>query len=100
MRLLLDCSLSLINRTGAHYIAEDLVSAFGSRGIVRRWRLLRRQLPIGIARKICGRLMLEEITRFGTSNTFLWPEPKKAELKRLFLDPLYVSRSRLEPSDI
>jgi glycosyltransferase involved in cell wall biosynthesis len=100
MRLLLDCSLSLINRTGAHYIAEDLVSAFGSKGIVRRWRLLRRELPTGIARKIFGRLMLQEITRLGTSNQFLWPEPKTKRLTRLFLDPLYVSRSRLESSDV
>ena len=100
MRLLLDCSLSLINRTGAHYIAEDLVAAFGSRGTVRRWRLLRRQLPTGIVRKIFGRLMLQEITRLGTSSSFLWPEPKTSKLKRLFLDPLYVIRSRLESSDI
>jgi glycosyltransferase involved in cell wall biosynthesis len=100
MRLLLDCSLSLINRTGAHYIAEDLVSAFGGKGIVRRWRLLRRELPTGITRKIFGRLMLQEITRLGTSNRFLWPEPKTKKLTRLFLDPLYVSRSRLESSDV
>jgi glycosyltransferase involved in cell wall biosynthesis len=100
MRLLLDCSLSLINRTGAHYIAEDLVSAFGGKGTVRRWRLLQRELPKGIARKICGRLMLQEITRLGTSDRFLWPEPKAKKLTRLFLDPLYVSRSRLESSDV
>ena len=100
MRLLLDCSLSLINRTGAHYIAEDLASAFADRGIVRRWRLLRPQLPTGIARKLIGRLMLREIGLLGTSSRFLWPEPKATKLKRLFLDPLYVSRSRLESSDI
>jgi len=100
MRLLLDCSLSLINRTGAHYIAEDLVSAFGSQGIVRRWRLFGPRLPTGIARKIFGRMMLQEIGRLGTSSRLLWPEPKAVKLKRLFLDPLYVSRSRLESSDI
>jgi glycosyltransferase involved in cell wall biosynthesis len=100
MRILLDCSLSLINRTGAHYIAEDLVSAFGGKGIVRRWRLLRSQLPTGIARKLFGRLMLREIALLGTSSRFLWPEPKTVKLKRVFLDPLYVSRSRLESSDI
>jgi glycosyltransferase involved in cell wall biosynthesis len=100
MRLLLDCSLSLINRTGAHYIAEDLVSAFGGKGTVRRWRLLQRDLPKGITRKIYGRLMLQEITRLGTSDRFLWPEPKNNRLTRLFLDPLYVSRSRLESSDV
>jgi glycosyltransferase involved in cell wall biosynthesis len=100
MRLLLDCSLSLINRTGAHYICEDLAAAFGDKGILRRWRLLRQPLPTGAARKIFGRLMLREITLLGTSKRFLWPEPKAVKLKRLFLDPLYVSRSRLESSDI
>jgi glycosyltransferase involved in cell wall biosynthesis len=100
MRLLLDCSLSLINRTGAHYICEDLAAAFGGKGILRRWRLLKQQLPTGIARKIFGRLMLREIALLGTSSRFLWPEPKAVKLKRLFLDPLYVSRSRLESSDI
>jgi glycosyltransferase involved in cell wall biosynthesis len=99
MRLLIDCSLSLINRTGAHYISEDLALAFGGQGILRRWRLLRQQLPTGLARKIFGRLMLREISLLGTSSRFLWPEPKAA-LKRLFLDPLYVTRSRLESSDI
>jgi len=100
MLLLLDCSLSLINRTGAHYICEDLAAAFGSKGILRRWRLLRQDLPTGIARKILGRLMLREISLLGTSTRFLWPEPKATKLKRLFMDPLYVSRSRLESSDI
>jgi glycosyltransferase involved in cell wall biosynthesis len=99
-RLLIDCSLSLINRSGAHYVAEDLALTFGGKGIVRRWRLLRQQLPTGIARKIFGRLMLREIALLGTSSRFFWPEPKAVKLKRLFLDPLYVSRSRLESSDI
>jgi glycosyltransferase involved in cell wall biosynthesis len=100
MQLLMDCSLSLINRTGAHYISEDLSMAFAGNGILRRWRLLGQQLPTGITRKILGRLMLKEIVLFGTSNRFLWPEPKAVRLKRLFLDPLYVSRSRLATSDI
>jgi glycosyltransferase involved in cell wall biosynthesis len=90
----------LINRTGAHYIAEDLASAFSGKGIVRRWRLLRRQLPTGIAKKIYARLMLREIALLATSSRFVWPEPETIKLKRLFLDPLYVSRSRLEPSDV
>jgi glycosyltransferase involved in cell wall biosynthesis len=100
MRLLLDCSLSLINRTGAHYMALDLTAAFGEKAILRRWRLLGRQLPRGLARKIFGRLMVREIALLGTSTKFLWPEPNGIGLKRLFLDPLYVSRSRLERSDI
>ncbi len=44
--------------------------------------------------------MLREISLLGTRDSFLWPEPKASKLKRLFLDPLYVTRSRLEPSDI
>jgi glycosyltransferase involved in cell wall biosynthesis len=100
MRLLLDCSLSLINRTGAHYICEDLAAAFSGKATLRRWRLSGQQLPTGIVRKILGRLMLREISLLGTSSRFVWPEPETAKLKRLFLDPLYVSRSRLEPSDI
>jgi len=100
MRLLLDCSLSLINRTGAHQISEDLALAFGGKATVRRWRLLGQQLPRGMARKIFGRLMVREIAFLGTSSRFLWPEPRALNLKRLFLDPLYVIRSRLESSDI
>src|SRR5215469_13265740 len=100
IQLLIDCSLSLINRTGAYYIGEDLAQAFGGKGMLRRWRLLRQQLPNGIARKLMGRLMLREITLLGTTKRFLWPEPKALKLKRLFLDPLYVSRSRLESTDI
>jgi glycosyltransferase involved in cell wall biosynthesis len=100
MQLLIDCSLSLINRTGAHYIAEDLASAFAGKGTVRRWRLLGQPLPTGIAKRVFARLMLREIALLGTSGRFVWPEPETKKLKRLFLDPLYVSRSRLEPSDI
>src|SRR5689334_4335186 len=100
MRLLIDSSLSLINRTGAHYIAEDLVSTFGAKAIVRRWRLLGPKLPEGIARKFYGRLMLREIGLLSNSSKLFWPEPKSVKLKRIFLDPLYVLRSRLESSDI
>jgi glycosyltransferase involved in cell wall biosynthesis len=100
MRLLLDCSLSLINRTGAHYIAQDLAAELEGQAVVRRWRLLRQQLPNDLARRIFGRLMLRELAILGTSEKFPWPEPKGKPLKRLFLDPLYVTRSRLESSDI
>jgi glycosyltransferase involved in cell wall biosynthesis len=58
------------------------------------------QLPKPVARKLFGRLMLQEIAFLGTSSHFLWPEPKAVNLKRLFMDPLYVSRSKLESSDI
>ena len=100
MRLLIDCSLSLINQTGAHHIALDLTKTFGEQAVLRRWRSLGPKLPEGVTRKVLGRLMLREITMLGTSDQFLWPEPKEKPLKRLFLDPLYVSRSSLERSDI
>ena len=101
MQLLIDCSLSLINRTGAHYIAQDLSgAALGKDRTLRRWRSLREELPQGLVRKILGRLMLQELSLLSTSANFLWPEPKGVPLKRLFLDPLYVSRSKLERSDI
>ncbi len=51
--LLLDCSLSLINRTGAHFIAQDW-HAFAAQVTVRRWRLLGPTLPNGITRKSSG----------------------------------------------
>jgi glycosyltransferase involved in cell wall biosynthesis len=99
-RLLIDCSLSLINRTGAHFIAEDISKACAGFSLVRRWRLLGQPLPQGVVRKVCGRLMLKELALLGTSDRFQWPEPKASNLKRLFLDPLYVTRSKLEPGDI
>lgn len=76
---MIDCSLSLINRSGAHYIAEDLALRFGGKGIVRRWRLLRRQLPPGIARKVFGRLMLRVVRKGRVAPIF-----EEAHLQRFF----------------
>jgi hypothetical protein len=53
--------------------------------------------PNGLARKICGRLMLREIAWLGTSGRFLWPDPRATKLMRLFMGPLYVTRSRRWP---
>jgi len=98
--LLLDCSLSLINQTGAHFIAADLSKEFAASVVLRRWRWLDRPLPHGLLRKVLGRLMLREL-RWGRSIPLaLWPEPRGRPLKRVFLDPLYVLRSQLTASDI
>jgi hypothetical protein len=98
--LLIDGSLSLINRTGAHFIARDIVSSFGNGASVRYWRLLRHAPPPGLRGKLCGRAMLRELLWLGSAPLLHWPEPVGVPLKRLFLDPLYVLRSRLQVQDI
>jgi glycosyltransferase involved in cell wall biosynthesis len=98
--LLLDCSLSLINRTGAHIIADELSKAFAESVVVRRFRSLDRPLPQGLWRKILGRMMLLEL-ELGHAHPFsLWPEPVAQRVERVILDPLYVLRSRLATSDV
>ena len=96
--LLIDDSLSLINRTGAHFIARDLVGEFGAGALVRRWRRFGAALPAPLPRKLLGRLMLKEMQWLGSRGVGAWPEPSR--VLRLFLDPLYVLRARLQPSDI
>ena len=97
---LLDCSLSLINRTGAHYIAQELAMELADIVTVRRWRLLGSPLPDGILRKVCGRLMLRELRHLSARAVWRWPDPAIAGLRRVFLDPLYVLRSRLARGDV
>jgi glycosyltransferase involved in cell wall biosynthesis len=97
-RLLLDDSLSLINRTGAHFIAKDLVEHFGGHALVRRWRSFGATLPPPLPRKVLGRMMLKEMEWLGGRDLAAWPEPPN--VLRLFLDPLYVLRARLEATDL
>jgi glycosyltransferase involved in cell wall biosynthesis len=96
--LLVDDSLSLINRTGAHLIAKDLVEHLGARAKVRRWRLFGAHLPEGLPRKLLARLMLKEMAWLVDKPAWPWPDVPHA--MRLFLDPLYVMRSRLTADDI
>lgn len=96
--LLIDDSLSLINRTGAYFIAKDLVEHFGQRATVRRWRLIGQAKPEGLGRKVLARLMLMEMNWLRSQTWLRWPEPVMC--KRLFLDPLYVLRSRLAAADV
>lgn len=98
-RFLLDCSLSLINQTGAHFIAREVSDVFAERALVRRWRLFGASLPSGVTRKLLGRLMLKELAWGQDSLWARWPEPTPS-VRRLFLDPLYVLRSELERSDL
>ena len=101
LRYLIDCSLSLINRTAVHFICRDLVEGLPSRfPYVRQWRLLHRDPPEGIARKILGRMMLAEIDYFANSSFWPWPEPLKEHLPTVFTDPLYVLRARLAREDV
>lgn len=100
-RYLLDFSLGIVNRTGAYYLARDLFNALPDHfAEVRFWRLLTRQGPEGLTRKVIARLMMIELERLRDSPNWRWPEGSSPQLPKLFLDPLYVLRSRLKPQDI
>lgn len=94
-----DDSLSLINRTGAFYIARELVKAFASISKVRRWRLWGDSLKIDLLRKVYARLMLKELNLMQDSERLMWPEDKSSKFT-LYLDPLYVLRNKLKKNDV
>ncbi|TIN30633.1 MAG: glycosyltransferase family 4 protein [Mesorhizobium sp.] len=98
--LLFDNSLSILNRTGAYHIAKDLTREFvpGWAG-VRYWRL-GSFAPEGLVRKIVARLMMLEINWLRDSEIFLIRDKVDERSFRLFLDPLYVLRSRLTENDV
>lgn len=95
----IDDSLSLINRTGAFYIARELVNTFSSMARVRRWRLWGNTLSNNLLRKIYARLMLKELNTLQDRAVFLWPKDNGAAFT-LYLDPLYVLRNQLSRQDI
>ena len=99
---LLDFSLGLINRTGAYHVCKDLLHELpGYFPEVRYWRILRREVPDGVLRKIAGRLMLHEIGLLRDRPMLRWPEGRAVPgRRRLFLDPLYVLRAQLDRDDI
>jgi len=97
-RLLIDDSLSLINRTGAHFIAKDLVAHFRERALVRRWRCFGADMPQNLPRKLLARAMLREMHWLGARESWRWPE--RGRTLRLFLDPLYVMRCALSADDV
>jgi len=98
--ILFENSLSILNRTGAYHIAKDLCREFvpGHAG-VRYWRL-GSFAPEGLARKIVARLMMLETNWLRDSESFLIRDKVDGRGFRLFLDPLYVLRSRLTENDI
>jgi glycosyltransferase involved in cell wall biosynthesis len=101
-RYLMDFSLGLVNRTGAFIICRDLLDElpeFFSE--VRYWRMFLKTTPDGLPRKIAARLMMYEIRMLRGSDRFQWPDGRALPNRhRLILDPLYVLRSKLEPTDI
>src|SRR5258708_3174489 len=96
--LLIDDSLSLVNRTAAHFIAKDLGGHFQRRATFRPCRRPVAAPPEGLRRKILARSMLQEMRFLQSSAALRWPDG--GAQRRLFLDPLYVMRSRLEASDV
>lgn len=99
---LMDFSLGLINKTGAYFICRDLLQELPSYfPEVRYWRMIRPHPPDGLLRRIAGRLMLHEISLLRGRGVMRWPEGQAKEGRhRLFLDPLYTLRSRLDADDI
>jgi glycosyltransferase involved in cell wall biosynthesis len=96
-----DFTLGLINRTGAYYLARDIVEHLGDRFAgVRYGRLFLKQPPEGLVRKLLARAALWELGR---------PQLKIAPWRRrqgrddgpmIFLDPLYVMHTELRAEDI
>lgn len=98
-RLLIDNSLSIVNRTGAYFIAKDICQQFAGDAQIRYWRL-GRHAPEGLLRKLGARLMMAEITALGDSRHLVIRDGIASGGMRLFLDPLYVLRSELSADDI
>ncbi len=98
-KITIDASLALINRTGAYYIARDIVDAFSSGNYIRYWRLWNKYPNASLVRKFFGRLMLKEIQVLKDSPIFQWPE-KEGSDRIIYLDPLYVLRNKLSSNDI
>src|SRR5262249_7249510 len=50
--------------------------------------------------KLCGRLMLYELSNLSDSAALRWPDPSPRAPARVFMDPLYVTRSALDREDL
>jgi len=98
--ILIDSSLSIMNRTGAYYIARDICQEFVPRSAqVRHWRFRSIELE-GLIRKIAARLMMLEVEWLRDSDFLQIGDKVADDGFRLFLDPLYVLRSNLTERDI
>jgi glycosyltransferase involved in cell wall biosynthesis len=102
MQFVADCSLSLINRTGAHFIARTIVEGLPSRfAAVRHWRLTSGAPSNEILRKVAGRLMLKELEWLRGAPILRWPDCGTGpSTPVLYMDPLYVLRGGLKSDDI
>ncbi|MFN3523233.1 MAG: glycosyltransferase family 4 protein [Phenylobacterium sp.] len=100
-RFTVDFTLGLINRTGAYYLARDIVRELGDRFAgVRYWRLFLKAPPEGLPRKVLARAALWELGR-PRLNLPPWPRrPDRSDGPMLFLDPLYVMHTELRGEDI
>lgn len=98
--LLIDNSLSVVNRTGAYHIAKDICEEFRAGfADVRYWRL-GSLAPQGLFRKVAARMMIAEYRWLGATNRFLIRDGLRKSDTRLFLDPLYTLRSVLSENDV
>lgn len=98
--ILIDNSLSIVNRTGAYHIAKDICQEFvPDSAEVRHWRCGSVALE-GAIRKIAARLMMLEINWLRDSEFLQIGDKVATGGFRLFLDPLYVLRSGLTERDI
>lgn len=97
-RFTVDFTLGLINRTGAYYLARDIVLKLGDRfDAVRYGRLFLNSPPEGLVRKLMARAALWELAR---PNLKVPAWPRGAAGPMLFLDPLYVMHTPLRADDI
>ncbi len=96
-----DLSLTLINRTGAYHICKDLVAYLPQFFSAKRyWRMHRSSEPKGLARRLLGKAMLLELSNPGlAAHLPAWDGPERSQ-RTLFLDPLYVLHTALDPADI
>lgn len=100
MKIDVDFSLALNDRTGKLFLGRDIIAALGERVSAVRYGRLRHIPSVDLLRRIVGRLTYDE-TRARVSNariTAMLPLIREAN-PTLHLDPLSVVRHRLEPSD-
>lgn len=102
-RFIVDLSLTLINRTGASYLSNDLVEQLPQYFLRKRyWRLFLRSAPRGPLRWMLGKAMLMELNHSWLAALLPAWGGKAASSRNptVFLDPLYVLRSKLDATDL
>lgn len=102
-RFVVDLSLTLINRTGASYLSNDLVERLPHHFLRRRyWRVFLRSAPRGPLRWMLGKAMLAELNHpWVTALLPAWGRmAATARHPTLFLDPLYVLGANIDATDL